>query len=466
MNALSAATANRAILVEPGRLIAQKYRVERVLGKGGMGTVYQARHVRLGRRVAIKLLHRRLAEDATHLARFEREASLCGAIEHENVVGVWDVARFDDGRPLIIMEFVEGETLRALLDEQGPLSIPRAVSIARQACAGLAAAHSRGIVHRDVKPENLMLTRRADDSDWVKVVDFGIARPSREASVTTGGVQVGTPHYMAPEAARGELDLDARADVYAIGVILFEMLAGRKPHPEGSYNAVMYHIANSTPPDLGRLRPQVAEALRGVVMHSLCVDRAQRVASCEELARRLEPFEARSRRLSSTAESNTTLTDGRLADATCRPASKSAMNGRLRAGIMGLVSASSLAAAAAAGFHFGSEPERIAARQASSSHPLRTVMASAATSERAIAATPVLSSLPECGESTDLVHAPREPENPRSRQALSGRVVLKKRSFGAAEDGSSKLSGGPEPALSATPPSSTLPDLDRENPYH
>lgn len=342
----AALAAPKALPVGPGQTIADKYRIERLIDKGGMGAVFEARHVRIGRRVAIKMLHARLAEEAMHLARFEREACVCGALEHENVAAIYDIGRHADGRPFIVMEFVAGQTLRGLLEAQGEQSIPRAIGIIRQACRGLAAAHQQGVVHRDVKPENLIIGQQADGRDLVKVVDFGIARllDGTEGGVNTGGVRLGTPHYMAPETAQAEVELDARVDVYALGVILFELLTGRKPYEGRTFNAVMYHIANSKLPDIRELQPHVPEALCRVVKRALCADRELRIGSCQELLAELEPFEATSR-FSILPETNTTASD------TVRSAFVQRPQGRLRRVALGVAAALALGGAFAAGLH-------------------------------------------------------------------------------------------------------------------
>ncbi len=206
----------------------------RLLGSGGMGEVYEAQHSSIGRRFAIKFLHPLLAGNSEVVARFQREAQAAGGLENENIAAVVDIGTADDGAPYLVMEYLEGEDLAHLLVRGGPLPVPRAAYIIIQACRGLAAAHSRGIVHRDLKPENLFICKRNDGSDLVKVLDFGIAklhtgRPG--TGLTQTGTTMGTPFYMSLEQARGAKEVDHRTDIYALGVILYEILSGTKPHP-------------------------------------------------------------------------------------------------------------------------------------------------------------------------------------------------------------------------------------------
>jgi len=270
-------------------LVAGKYQVTRFIKAGGMGEVYEARHLRLGRRVAIKFLRAALIQDAAHLARFEREACAAGGLEHENVAALFDIGSDEQGTPFIVMEYIDGETLRKIIDERAPLPMPRAVGIVLQICAGLEAAHARGIVHRDLKPENLMVCRRTDGRDWVKVLDFGIARltdDKAQTDVTATGVVLGTSHYMSPEQARGE-DTDARTDVHAVGAILYELLSGKKAHPGETYNAVIYHLLSKDLLPLDALRPSLPSALVAAVHRALAPAAAQRFDSIADFAKAL-----------------------------------------------------------------------------------------------------------------------------------------------------------------------------------
>jgi serine/threonine-protein kinase len=285
-----------------GQVVGEKYRLTRVIGRGGMGVVYEAQHVVVGRRFAVKLLSPHLAGRADLVARVRREAQAAGSLESEHIVQVVDFGHAADGIPFIVMELLAGHNLAQVLRREGPLPAARAAAIAIQACQGLDAAHAAGIVHRDLKPENLFLCPRADgggsDRELVKILDFGIAKLDSPASpdrtpdqpITGTGSTLGTAFYMSPEQARGDRELDHRADIYAVGVILFECLSGQKPHPGHSYNAILYHILNEPPPSLAALRPELPNLLAAAVHRALSARPENRQASAIDLARDLAPF--------------------------------------------------------------------------------------------------------------------------------------------------------------------------------
>ena len=259
-----------------------------------MGEVYEAQHVTVGRRFALKFLQRHLAQYEDALERFRREARAAGALENEHIAGVLDFDTASDGTPFLVMEYLVGESVAELLRREGPLPVTRAVGIALQVCRGLKAAHDAGIIHRDLKPDNLFSLRRADGSELIKILDFGIAKLSREESspaLTRSGAMVGTPFYMAPEQARGEKLLDARVDVYALGVILYELLSAEKPHPGDSHNAILAHILTEPIVPLERLRPNLPPALTALVARTLSRSRADRPSSVDALARELAAFQ-------------------------------------------------------------------------------------------------------------------------------------------------------------------------------
>ena len=280
-----------------GEVIGEKYRLIRLLGEGGMGTVYEARHDVIGRRFAVKFLHAELAGHPEILARFRREAQAAGSLENENIAAVTDFGTSPDGAPYIVMEFLEGQDLAKVLAQTGPLSIQRAAHIVIQVCRGLFAAHGRGIVHRDLKPENLLLQQRGDGGDLVKILDFGIAKlkstEQRPEAATRTGITLGTPYYMPPEQARGQKELDERADIYALGVILFELLSGQKPHNGENYNAILYSILMQAAPRIETCRPDVPPELAALVHRAMAADANERYQSVSELAEALTPFTGR-----------------------------------------------------------------------------------------------------------------------------------------------------------------------------
>jgi serine/threonine-protein kinase len=272
-----------------------RYTIVRLLGKGGMGAVYEARHARLGRRVAIKFLLPELAARAEILRRFENEAVAAGGLEHPNLVAVIDLGRAPDGSPYLVMEFLEGEDCGRLVRRAGPLPAARAVNVVLQACRGVAVAHDAGIVHRDLKPENLFVADAGDGSDQIKVLDFGIAklRPVEGQAATRTGSTFGTTHYMSPEQARGASEVDARTDVWALGVVLYELLAGRRPFDGEQPLNIVHQILNAAPPPLAEARPGLPRGLLAAVDRAMRKDVAERFPSIRAFMSALAPFAER-----------------------------------------------------------------------------------------------------------------------------------------------------------------------------
>jgi len=269
-----------------GEIIGEKFRVERVLGQGGMGVVLIALHVELDQRVAIKVLNEKITSDAAAVERFVREARAAAKLRSEHVCRVSDVGRLDDGSPYIVMELLSGSDLAAVV-ANGPLPVPTAIDYVLQACEALAEAHALGIVHRDLKPANLFLTRRLDGSPLVKVLDFGIAKAPavEQLALTRTDTMMGSPGYMSPEQLRSARDVDARTDVWALGVILYQLMSGRVPFPATTLTELAVMIAMDPPQPL-----EVAPALRAVVFR--CLEKApdDRYPDIGELAAALVPF--------------------------------------------------------------------------------------------------------------------------------------------------------------------------------
>ena len=267
--------------------IGTRYRVLRLLGKGGMGTVYQVRDLELDRDVALKFIRPELADKPRILERFKREIQLSSQVTHKNVLRVYDLGETNDVKYLT-MQYVEGKDLAALLQE-GALGISRTIKLFRQICAGLAAAHERGVLHRDLKPQNILV----DAEDNVYVTDFGLAKSLDLSGLTESGAVVGTPHYMSPEQVKGET-VDVRSDVYALGVMLYEMLAGEVPFSGGSAYEVMVQRVQRDPTPVADLNPETPRYLRKILERCMVVDPDLRYASSDEIVVDLDAETARS----------------------------------------------------------------------------------------------------------------------------------------------------------------------------
>jgi serine/threonine-protein kinase len=274
-----------------GGVLSGRYMIERLIGEGGMGAVYQAEHMHMRKRMAVKILHAEMSRLPEVVARFEREAMAAAHIEHPNVAAATDFGKLEDGSFFLVLEYVEGKSLRDAMAE-GPVELCRVVHVARQIASALGRAHALGIVHRDLKPENVMLVKREDDPDFVKVLDFGIAKvpmgelagESKGQVLTQLGMVYGTPEYMAPEQALGQ-PVDARADLYALGVIIFEMLTGARPYDHSSKVTLLGMHVTAPIPKMRERAPaaNVPEAMDDVVTRLLAKDAAARFADAREL---------------------------------------------------------------------------------------------------------------------------------------------------------------------------------------
>lgn len=282
--------------VREGEILAGKYRVERVLGVGGMGVVVAARHLQLDEKVALKFLLPGALEDGEAVARFVREARAAVRIKNEHVARVTDVGTLDNGAPYIVMEYLEGGDLAAWIKKRGALPVEQAVEFVLQACIAVADAHALGIVHRDLKPANLFCVMRSDGQLSVKVLDFGISKlttptgtgPAMAMTKTTA--VMGSPLYMSPEQMQSAKTVDARTDIWALGVVLYELMAARPPFLANAVMELAIKIANEPPPPLRDFCPNLPAGLEDVVLKCLKKDPKQRYRHIGELAFALLPF--------------------------------------------------------------------------------------------------------------------------------------------------------------------------------
>jgi serine/threonine-protein kinase len=292
--------------VSPGEVLAGKYAIEAVLGRGGMGLVLAARHLQLDERVAIKLMLPEVATNADAVARFVREARAAAKIRSEHVVRVSDVGTLEGGQPFMVMEYLEGSDLAALLASRGPLPLPEVAEYVLQACEAISEAHALGIVHRDLKPSNLYLTQRVDGTPVVKVLDFGISKVSASTNTLTAGTPsrtqtsalMGSPFYMSPEQMASSRDVDARSDVWALGIIIYELLSGAPPFMGQTLPEVCARILEGTLEPLRNKVPDLPEAVEVLVGRCLVRDLGARFRDVGELSRALVPFAPKRARVS------------------------------------------------------------------------------------------------------------------------------------------------------------------------
>jgi eukaryotic-like serine/threonine-protein kinase len=281
----------------PGTILVGKYRIERLLGEGGMGWVVVATHLQLEQKVALKFMHSvHAADHPDAVGRFLREARAAARVQSEHVARVSDVGTLENGAPYLVMEYLEGQDLEHLLATRGSLPVDMAIDYVVQACEGLAEAHAAGIVHRDLKPANLFLARRSDGSLRVKLLDFGISKlaalPGARSDIGMTSTQalMGSPLYMSPEQLRSAKNVDRRTDLWSMGIILYEALTGRSPFEADTLPGVCAMIMAEPAPALRSLRPELPVALEAVVMRCLEKEPARRYADAAALAEALAPF--------------------------------------------------------------------------------------------------------------------------------------------------------------------------------
>ncbi|MBI5490287.1 MAG: serine/threonine protein kinase [Deltaproteobacteria bacterium] len=281
-----------------GKALEGKYQIIRIIGEGGMGVVFEARHLLLERKLAVKVLHADVATDAGVVQRFHNEARVTAALGHPNIIEVTDMGILPSGAPFLVMEYLEGESLAHRIEQGGPLPVAEAVEVVVQVLDALSVVHEAGVVHRDLKPDNVFLATRAGAAgrgkSAVKLLDFGISklreRDGRALNLTRTGTTLGTPYYMAPEQAAGKKQVDHRLDLYAVGVILYESLTGKRPFDGDTYNAILAAILTEpvVPPILHR--KDLGQKLDRIIVRALSRNPQERFSSAEEFLRALEPF--------------------------------------------------------------------------------------------------------------------------------------------------------------------------------
>jgi serine/threonine-protein kinase len=272
-----------AVPISPGDMLDGRYRIERIIGEGGMGVVVSAVHVQLRVPVAIKFLRPAKAGNAEVNARFLREARACAHLKNEHIVRVMDFGVFENGLPVLVMEYLEGRDLAAVLAQDGPLAVDEAIDYMLQVAEALAEAHARGIVHRDLKPSNLFLTRHSDGAPLVKVLDFGVskviasnAEAMASTDITGGHAMLGSPAYMSPEQIAASPDVDHRADLWALGAILYELLTATMPFAKDNVVSMLAAVINDDAPKLRDRRPDVPEPIADTVERCLAKSPDQR----------------------------------------------------------------------------------------------------------------------------------------------------------------------------------------------
>jgi tRNA A-37 threonylcarbamoyl transferase component Bud32 len=275
-----------------GSILSGRYEILRLIGEGGMGAVYEARHVSIGKRVALKVLSKDLVKDEEAIKRFQREAQIAGSLGHVNICEVMDFGVDENGAPFLVMEFLEGYSLAEIIALEKRLTLVHACDIMSQVLYGLEEAHGKGIVHRDLKPENIFVTQMKGFGEVAKILDFGISKIMKSGPesmrLTKTGALIGTPYYMSPEQVRGRKDLDARCDLYACGVIFYEMLTGKVPFWGETFNEIIVRIIEEEAPDPRTIVPDLRED--AVVFIRRCIDKdiCRRPASAAEMKMEIE----------------------------------------------------------------------------------------------------------------------------------------------------------------------------------
>lgn len=355
-------------MLREGELLGGRYRLIKRLGAGGMGEVWEALHEGLGRNVALKVLLPALVGEPELVARFQREARAAASLGHPNIVQVTDFAAAPGEPAYLVMELLSGQSLARAM-EDGPMSEARVASIASQILTALDVAHRANIVHRDIKPDNIFLTNVGGAGDVVKVLDFGIAKlygESEASKLTQTGMVMGTPQYMSPEQARGR-PVDARTDLYAVGTCMYQALTGRLPFNAGSFNALLFAIAEEAPPPVSMMRADVDPRLGVVIERALSKDPALRFATAMEMRAALEPWTFASKPVSIVPSTSTLVNAPTVAATPALPLARATNNGS-RVGLFAAIAVVALGGAGAIFYfvtgHSDQSPTTIADKKA------------------------------------------------------------------------------------------------------
>ncbi len=395
-----------------------------------MGSVYEAEDLRLGRCCAVKVLREHLASRPSARRRFDREASLLGRLAHENIVALIDAGVAGEFGAYLVLEYLRGRTLRTEFQESGVRSVDRILEIVTQVARGLGYAHGEGVVHRDLKPENIMLTRHADGRLLVKLLDFGIARQHDGAmeTVTATDTAIGTAAYMAPEQARGEKVLTAATDIYALGAVVYEALAGRRPYDGGSYNETLFQILNGPHKPLAELRPDLSPDLCLAVERALEKSSEARFPTALDFAKALGANGGTLDLVPDSAQLAGTDEATALSASVARPASLAAARRRFGWGfVMSGIGGAALGTLATTAFYLPARPTPTPAVVDDAAHvraaapPLATPGQSAARPAPARTAAPIKSEETLPAPVTAAAAPPRAPEPRTQRSAPSAR---------------------------------------------
>ncbi|MDJ0761964.1 MAG: serine/threonine-protein kinase [Myxococcota bacterium] len=297
-----------------GQILDNRFRLLQLLGEGGMGSVYLGQHTVIGRDVAVKFLRAELAQDEEMIKRFFREAQAAAAIKHKSIIDVFDVGVAPWGEPYLVMEYLEGESLSAVLQRTGPIDVGAVCAIMESVLSALGAAHDKGIVHRDIKPENIFIVQVPDGPPMIKLIDFGISKFTQgvdQTKLTRTGELLGTPTYMAPEQARGTSDIKMSADLYALGIVLYEMLTGELPFTGENYNAIIVNILTTEARPPREAYPDFPIEAEGIVLRAIHKDPEYRYQSAQEMLdalKTLRQFSQRAEQLAKITGEATNMT--------------------------------------------------------------------------------------------------------------------------------------------------------------